>query len=173
MSASQLSRVERGLVMAVDLPQIGALCAVVGLDLAVRAYPGGQPIRDAGHLALIGRFRRRLSPAIGWRSEVPVVPLAGDHRAWDGVMSHGGRRAGAEFETRPRDVQELQRRLALKERDGDVDVVMLVLADTRHNRLFVRAHAPDLVAQFPVAGPEALALLGAGQLPRGNAIVLA
>lgn len=172
MSASQLSRFERGLTTTVDLPQVGALCGVVGLDLSVRAYPGGQPLRDAGHLALIARFRRQLAPSIGWRAEVPVVPLTGDQRAWDAVMSAAGLRGAAEFETRPRDLQELQRRLALKARDGDVDVLVLVLANTRHNRTLIRLHAADLAAQFPVPGAEALAVLGAGQLPRANAIVL-
>ena len=172
MSGSQLSRLERGLATTVDVPQIGALCGVVGLDLSLRAFPGGQPVRDAAHLALIGRFRRLLAPSIGWRGEVPVTLSPGDLRAWDAVLSAGGRRGAAEFETRPRDLQELQRRLGLKERDGDADVLLLVLADTRHNRALVRAHAAELAGQFPVPASMALARLRVGQLPEGNAILL-
>ena len=59
------------------------------------------------------------------------MPIAGDLRAWDAVITLAGRRAGCEAETAGlTDIQALERRLALKLRDGDVDVLILVVADT-------------------------------------------
>ena len=66
------------------------------------------------------------------------LPNAGDRRAWDAVIGIARVRIGVEAETRARDEQELERRLSLKRRDGGVDHVILLLADTRSNRLFVR-----------------------------------
>jgi hypothetical protein len=77
-----------------------------------------------------------------------------------------------EAETRPRDLQSLERRLALKLRDGDVDSLTLLLLESRHNRDFVRAHSGVLTARFPIPATRALALLAGGENPGGNAIVL-
>ena len=81
-------------------------------------------------------------------------------------------RHGVEAETRPRDRQALERRLALKLRDGDVSSMSLLLLDSRHNRDFVRAHADALAERFPVPGRRALELLRAGVNPGGNSIIL-
>jgi transcriptional regulator with XRE-family HTH domain len=126
MSRSRYSRIERGLVPTVSLVTAAEMLAVVGLDLSVRTYPSGEPIRDAAHAALLERLRRLLHGSLRWRTEVPL-PDPRERRAWDAVVS--GRDAiglwqmGVEAETRPRDLQALERRLALKERDGGVDAV--------------------------------------------------
>jgi hypothetical protein len=83
-----------------------------------------------------------------------------------------GWRHGVEAETRPNDRQALERRLALKLRDGHVDSLSLLLLDSRHNRDFVRAHRVALAERFPVPGGRALELLGAGVDPGGNTIVV-
>ena len=171
LSAAQVSRIERGLVHSLDLERLAILCAAVGLELAVRAYPAGDPVRDAAHLALLRRLRARLHPIVRWRTEVPL-PIPGDLRAWDAVLAVEGRRMGVEAETRPRDVQALERRLALKMRDGGIELVILLLAATRSNRLLVRTHADALAERFPVSGTRALELLGAGIVPGGSSIVL-
>ena len=49
-----------------------------------------------------------------------------------------GFRIGIEAETRARDGQELERRIATKQRDGAVAAVILLLADTRSNRQFLQ-----------------------------------
>ena len=77
---------------------------------------------------------------------------------------------GVEGETRPTDMQELQRRLALKKRDGGVDRLILVLADTEWCRRLVRLN--DLDAAFPVPGKVALKALAEGRDPGGDSIVL-
>ena len=51
MSHAHWGRIERGLVPNLSLAQACAAAAVVGLRLSVRAYPDGDPIRDAGQAA--------------------------------------------------------------------------------------------------------------------------
>ena len=167
ISQSQFSRIERGLSESLSIEQASRLLAAVGLDLSVRAYPGGEPLRDAAHAALISRFRAELHPSLRFMTEV-AFPGPGDRRAWDVVVLGTGWRHGVEAETRPRDRQGLERRLALKLRDGDVSSMSLLLLDSRYNRDFVRAHR-DVLA---VPGRRALELLRAGVNPGGNAIIL-
>jgi hypothetical protein len=50
--------------------------------------------------------------------------------------------------------------------------MILVVADTRHNRHVLRLAKPDLVGDFPVAGTEVLAALARGERPAGSGIVL-
>ncbi len=171
MSGPQVCRIERGCSPEVSIAALCRLLAVVGLELSARAYPAGEPTRDRAHLALLGRFRACLHGSLRWRMEAPF-PIPGDLRAWDGHVGGVGWRVGVEAETRPVDLQALQRRLALKLRDGGVDALILLLSDTRHNRGLLRAHADDLVERFPVPGRRALELLAAGVPPGGNAIVM-
>lgn len=172
ISPAQYSRIERGLTEGISIEQAAMLLAAVGLELSVRAFPAGQPIRDAAHARLLARFRTRLHRSLRWQTEVPF-PDPGDLRAWDIVVSGSGWRHGYEAETRPNDRQALERRLALKSRDGAVDAVSLLLLDSRHNRDFVRANTEVLFERFPVPGPRALELLGAGVNPgRGSVILL-
>ena len=79
----------------------------------LRAYPAGDPIRDAGHTRLLDRLRRDLASGLQWRSEVPL-PIEGDLRAWDAVIGGPGWRLMVEAETLIDDVQALERRLALE-----------------------------------------------------------
>ena len=150
------------------------MLAALGLELSVRAYPAGEPIRDSAHAALLDRLRRRLHPALRWQTEVPL-PDPRERRAWDALVTGrdatGAWRLGVEAETRPRDLQALERRLALKERDGAVDAVLLLLGNTRHNRHLTRV-APSLVDRLPVPGRRALELLAAGARPEAGAVLL-
>jgi transcriptional regulator with XRE-family HTH domain len=57
LSGSRLSRIERGLVGSLSISQLSLLMAAVGLDLSLRAFPAGQPIRDAAHASLLARLR--------------------------------------------------------------------------------------------------------------------
>jgi transcriptional regulator with XRE-family HTH domain len=171
ISAAQYSRIERGLTGSVSIEQASLLLAAVGLDLSIRAYPAGEPLRDAAHAALIGRFKAELHRSLRVLTEVPF-PSAGDRRAWDVVVAGSDWRHGVEAETRPRDRQALERRLALKLRDGDVSSLSLLLLDSRYNRDFVRANRDAMSERFPVPGRRAVELLRAGVDPGGNAIIL-
>ena len=86
-----------------------------------------------------------MHPTFRWQSEAPVVTV-GDMRAWDVLLS-GPVVIGVDAETRLHDIQAIQRRTALKRRDGAVDRVLLVVADTRHNRRVLDEHAIALPAR--------------------------
>jgi len=68
---------------------LARICAVVGLDLTMKTYPGGEPIRDGADLHLLRDFRRLLHESIDWAAEVPLFG-SGDQRAWDGFLRGPG-----------------------------------------------------------------------------------
>jgi transcriptional regulator with XRE-family HTH domain len=170
ISHAGVSRIERALAPNISLGRIDTIAAVLGLQLGVRLYPAGQPLRDAGQLALLERLRLRLAHGLVWRSETPV-PIAGDLRAWDASIDGAGWTVYVDAETRIRDVQALQRRTALKRRDTETDRVILLIADTRSNRAVLASLSTSLV-DGAVPGREILANLGAGRDPGGSGVVL-
>jgi transcriptional regulator with XRE-family HTH domain len=171
LARASWGRIERGEADSLGVVDLARALAVVGLDLHVRAYPAGAVLRDEAHVRLLERLRRRLGDGAAWATEVPL-PHPGDQRAWDAVIRVATIRIGVEAETRARDAQELQRRLGAKQRDGGVDHVILLLADTRHNRTFLRSVGEGFHAGFPVDGRWALRHLEEPTDPGGNAIIL-
>lgn len=81
-----VARVERGDPTAMSIDLAARIAEVVGLHLSASLHPNGDAVRDRAHLALIARFRARLSPDLRWRTEVPI-PIAGDQRSGDGVIT--------------------------------------------------------------------------------------
>lgn len=171
LSQPAMSRLMAGQRDDVGVIRLATIAAVVGLDLGLRAYAGGQPLRDMAHAALLKTFRARLHPDLDWGIEVPL-PGDREQRAWDGFIRGRGWRYGVEAETHPTDAQALARRLELKRRDGHVDGVLLVLPRTAHVRLFIRSAGDLLYPVFPVRGGRALEHLGAGVDPGGSAIIV-
>jgi transcriptional regulator with XRE-family HTH domain len=174
-SHQQLSRFERGELERVSVVELGAWCAVVGLDLAIRAYPAGDPIRDRAQLALIERLRARLHLSLQWRAEVPL-PIEGDLRAWDAeiVGRHPAPwRARVEAETRIADGQALERRLGLKLRDDPTGHLILLVSDTRSNRRALASIGAGLDHMLPMRTRDMMAALTAGKDPgRGGIVIL-
>ena len=171
-SRSQVGRIECGDAVRVSIIEIARLLAVVGLELSARAYPAGPPIRDAAHVALLNRFRAKVAPSIAWRFEVPVGHL-GDQRAWDAVMLVNSVQIAIEAETRPRDVQSLQRRVAAKRRDdAGVSSVVLLMANTRHNRGLMVECGDGFRADLPLPAESILRALADGKDPGGSGVVL-
>jgi transcriptional regulator with XRE-family HTH domain len=171
-SRAQLSRIERSKVPAASILEMARLLAVVGLELSARAYPAGQPVRDAAHLALIGRLRAKVGPGVAWRFEAPVGG-PGDQRAWDAVLLAGPAKVAVEVETRLRDVQAVQRRIGLKRRDDSgVSGAILLLSNTRHNRTVLREYGDGRRADFPVEAVRMLRALSEGRDPGGSSVVL-
>jgi transcriptional regulator with XRE-family HTH domain len=170
-SHSKVGRIERAQDGSVVVGDLMRLAAAVGLELSVRAFPTGSPHRDHAHAALLDRLRRRLHPALRWRTEVPF-PAMSDLRAWDAVIRGHEFKVGVEAETRVRDGQALERRIALKQRDGAMVWVILLLPDTRANRAFVRARAADLGAAFGLDASAVLTALAEGRDPGGDALIL-
>jgi hypothetical protein len=173
-SHQQLLRFERGGLDRVSLTELGAWCSVVGLDLAIRTYPAGDPIRDRAQLALLERLRGRLHPSLRWHTEV-ALPIEGDLRAWDAEIrprSPARWRARVEAETRLADGQALERKLALKLRDDPGGHVILLVSDTRSNRAALRTLRNGLRSMLPLDTRDILAALSRGNEPLGSGIVI-
>jgi transcriptional regulator with XRE-family HTH domain len=173
VSHSKVGRFERSGNQR-SLEFVGALCAVVGLDLGIRAYPVGDPIRDRAQLALLERLRGRLHPTLRWRTEVPL-PIPGDLRAWDAEVrapKPNRWRARIEAETRIADGQALERRLALKLRDDPGGHLILLVSDTRANRAALRSIAAGFHDVLPLETRAILSALTAGRDPGGSGVVI-
>jgi transcriptional regulator with XRE-family HTH domain len=166
-----VSRIERGIATRVPYETLAMIAAVLGLDLSLRTFPAGDPVRDAAQLTLLAKLRGLLPAGRRWRTEVPLA-IPGDLRAWDAVIEGRGWRVAVEAETRLRDVQALSRRLALKQRDDRQEVVILLVADTRHNRHVLRLAGPDLAPAFPTPGRAIREALSKGEAPRASGILL-
>lgn len=148
IARSYYSRIERGKVASLSILVAARISAVLGLDMWFRTYPGGTARRDAAHGARLQRVLNNTRPPLGSRTEVGLPQRADqptELRAWDAVLYGGGERTAIEMEMRIRDGQALERRLALKRRDDQVDHFLLVLADTRTNRQVI-AEDPELFA---------------------------
>jgi hypothetical protein len=150
--------------------ELACVGAAVGLDVRLRAYPAGDAIRDVGQQRLLERLRVRLHPTLGWSTEVPL-PIEGDLRAWDAMIRDSGWRLPVDAETVLDDLQAVERRLALKRRDGGVDHVILLVSDTRRNRRAL-ASAPGAFADLPMRTREILRALARADDPRGIGIVI-
>ncbi len=172
ISRSQLGRLERSEIPAPDLEQICRAARALGLQAAIRLYPVGTPVRDAAHLALLKRFELRLGAPLTLRREVPL-PIAGDRRAWDGMIDGGERPFFAEAETHIHDVQAFERTIGLKQRDDPrAKVIVLVATRSDHNRRVIAEHREALRALFPLDGGAVLRAVAIGQAPSASGIVL-
>jgi transcriptional regulator with XRE-family HTH domain len=170
VSADRIARAEAGHPEALTFDVAARMAPVVGLVLAAQLYPDGDPVRDRAHLALIERLRKRLGPGRRLRVEVPV-PIAGDKRSGDAMLRVDGGDVLIEAETRLGDLQAMERRMAAKQRDLSATRLVLLVADTRHNRDVIRLH-PEVRERFPVGSRAALAAFMAGRDPGGDAIVV-
>ena len=171
MSHAQLGRIERDELATVSLDQLARACAAVGLRLVARAEVGPGPAVDSGQLAMFERLRRLLPNLLPLATEVPF-PNHGDSRAWDAMVRVDGRRVAFEAESRLRDAQALDRRCQTKLRDGAVDVLVLLVNDTAHNRAFLAEHREALRSTFPLDGRSVLRGLRAGKAPEQNGLLL-
>jgi transcriptional regulator with XRE-family HTH domain len=171
LSIAQVSRIERGLVPHVSIATMALLHAAVGLELSIKSYPGGPPVRDTAHLRLISDFCSVLHPTLGWSTEVPM-PQPGDLRAWDLVIRGDPWRTGVEAETGPRDAQSLVRRIVLKQRDSGVDQVILLLRPTAQTKRFLDEASEHIQSVFPGNGRDALGRLMTGLRPDESSVIL-
>jgi len=171
LDPTTFARLERAALPNVTVRQLALACAAVGLKLAARPFLDGDPVRDAGHRRLLDRFRACLPATALWRTEVPL-PIPGDRRAVDAITSIDGRSIGVEAETHLADLQGVERRVLLKQRDAQLDLLVLLVADTKHNRLVLDAHRRALRASFPLDTRGVLASLRSGMSPPANGIVV-
>jgi hypothetical protein len=142
------------------------------MRLRLGLYPEGEPIRDRVQLRLLEAFRSRLSPSLGWRTEIPL-PIAGDRRAWDAVITADDGRIGIEAVSRLGAVDATLRSANQKQRDDPrIDRVVLLVADTERNRAALRHGVATVRADFPLATGDVLKSLAAGRTPPLNGVAL-
>jgi transcriptional regulator with XRE-family HTH domain len=170
VSRGWLLRFELGRLRYIDLRRASILFAYLGHKLVAKAHPTGDPLRDAGQARLLSRFDARLPP-IWRRQRESVMPISGDLRAWDQLLV-GPVSIGVEAETRPSDLQALERAIAAKQRDSGVDRTILLIASTDANRATIRRHIASLRQTFPLDTRWTLAALGAGRDPGANGLVV-
>lgn len=176
LSPEQVARIMQARSPAASVVRTAQILEAVGLQLSARAFLGGMPVRDAGQIKLLGRLRARIHTGLVWTDEVPVlevlVPGNVDLRAWDAGIDGPGVRVRIDAETHVGDLQAVERRVALKQRDGEESCVILLLADTQHHRTLLAQAGDAIRARFPVPQRTALAALRDGRSPDGNALVL-
>lgn len=170
VSGSEVGRVENGSAPWLTVIHASELLSAVGLDLWAKTYPAGPPLRDAAHLRLLADFEARLHPSIKCQREWPI-PNDRDRRAIDLLLTKLPMRIGVEAETVINDLQALQRDINLKQRDTEVDGMILLARGSRWNRALLRA-ADALRRDFPIPTRGLLASLAHGHVPSGNGIVI-
>jgi hypothetical protein len=143
-----------------------------GAGRAASSVPAGSPLRDAAQLRLLARAQVAIGEAWTWRTEVPVSRDLHDRRAFDAVLSSAAGRVGLEAITRLTDAQARVRVVTLKQEAARLERMVLVIAQTRHNRAALADAAPTLRSAFPAGTREGLRALRAGQLPPVNGILL-
>jgi transcriptional regulator with XRE-family HTH domain len=169
-SQQSVSRIELGLPPFPDLLLASRVARVVGLELRVQCFPAAGQLRDIAHIALIRRFLARVPVEVKRQLEAPVA--SADLRAWDVLLQVGGIRVGVVAETRIRDLQALLRREHRKQADGGIDHLLLLVADTRHNRAAL-AEAGALIGEaFPLGTRAVMARLTRGEPINANGVAI-
>jgi transcriptional regulator with XRE-family HTH domain len=172
LTRSAWQRLERGKLQEPGLEAICRASRAVGLSVSLTQHPTGERLRDTPQLRLADDFAVILASPIIVRREV-VLPIAGDLRAWDMLISDSRTIAFVECETRLGDIQAMARRLALKLRDDPRGTVLiLVVRSTAHNRRVLAEHREALRAQFPLDGAAIARSLRAGRIPSASGIIL-
>lgn len=170
-SASYISRVERGRVRRVRLPDLVVIAAAVGLKLYVKTYPGGRRPVDAAQLGLLAEFNQRLHPRWQRRIEA-VIPMPGDIRAVDELICTEVCSCATEAVTRLADVQAQVRAARVKQRDIGADRLIMLIRGSHANRRMLHEAGPVLLESFPIGTRQALRSLAAGRDPGGDCLIV-
>jgi len=173
-SHMSIQRAERGRLPWPRPEMLARHAAAVGLRARIRLYPGDDPIRDAGQVALIKRLRQRVETKgrVGtWAFEVPI-PQALDQRAIDAVLTLPSGRIGFEAWVRLADAQAQLRAAHLKQRDAGLARMVVVVKATHANRRALAAAGAGAFDAFPGSTRRTLAALAAGALPEVNGVVV-
>ena len=167
---SELNRLERFDFPNVPLLRLVEMASVLGLEVSVRLHRVGDPIRDKASQALIGRFLALVGS--GYRVTREALLPSGGQRSWDILLRTGATLVGVEVITRVRDVQALVRLIRLRERDGGVDHVLLVLSDSGHNRAMLRQLLEALGPAFTTSRREIIDALRSSLPVPGSGVLL-
>jgi transcriptional regulator with XRE-family HTH domain len=170
LSQAEIARIERGASPWLSIVNASSILSALGLRLWAKVYPAGPPLRDAGHLRLLSAFEARIHSKFECRREWPI-PGDGAGRAIDLLLLGLPAAIGVEAETLIADIQELERELNLKQADGGLTRMFLLVRGSRRNRDVLRG-ASSLTRAYPRATRAILAALAAGRDPGGNGIVI-
>jgi hypothetical protein len=170
-----VTRLEAGAIDDLGLVRLSEIASVLGYEVSVGLHPVGDPVRDKGQLACGRRFNALLSDQ--WRvTDETLLPGAGEQRAWDKLLrlidATPRCLVGVDIESRVWDVQAIVRRTRLRERDGQVDHILIVLADTAHNRRIADELRSSLGAVYATSPRLILAALRQGRPLTGSGVVL-
>src|SRR5688572_27911123 len=111
---STYTQVEAGAFESLSVLVASRTAAVLGLDLSVKAYPGGSPLRDGAHSARLGLVLGLVATPLKTAREVALPTSAErpyEQRAWDAMVTGDAKRTAMEMEMRVTDAQDLERRL--------------------------------------------------------------
>jgi transcriptional regulator with XRE-family HTH domain len=170
-SISHVSRVEHGLIRGIGIPALTRHAAAIGLKPYLKFYPAISRPMDRAQLAVLTRFRERLGSA--WRVIVEApMPIHGDLRAADALLTIPGCRCMVEVITRLADFQAQLRSARNKQRDIQADRLVFVVSGTTTNRRAIRDVGATIADAFPLTTKEALAKLGAGVDPGADALIV-
>jgi transcriptional regulator with XRE-family HTH domain len=174
-SPTAVGRFESGQREDIGIVALSEIASVLGYEVSVGLHPIGDPVRDKGQLACGRRFDAVLSDR--WRvTGETLLPGAGEQRAWDKllrlVVSSPRYLVGADIESRVWDVQAIVRRTRARERDGQVDHILIVLADTAHNRRVADELRGALGKDYATGSRRLLRALRLGERLPGSGVVL-
>ena len=99
------------------------------------------------------------------------MPIHGDLRAWDERLN-GPASIGVEAETRPSDLQAVERSMSAKKRDSRVQRMMPLIPATERNMAPVRRHLPSLRQVFPLDTRTYMATIRDGRDPGADGLVV-
>lgn len=173
VSQAQVWRLEADEV-GVAVTRLSEMASILGLEMAITLHPIGDPVRDKGQQAVGKRFDGVLSPA-WWVTSEALLPMPGDLRSWDKLLRLRGQYpclVGVDLETRIRDIQALVRRTRLRERDGGVDHILIVLSDSATNRRLAEELRQALGPAYATPPRAILAALRAGRPLPGSGVIL-
>ena len=170
LSTSEVSRIERAEATAIGIVALHRHAAVVGLRPWLRLYPGGRHVLDQPQLGLLERLRLRL-PRCSWQLEVPV-PIEGDLRAADALITCGDLTLVVDPITRLSDVQAQVRAAQLKRRDIGADRLVVLVGASTANRAALHAAGQVISAAFRTGTRRLLNLLADGKDPGGDCLLL-
>jgi len=175
VAPSNLWRLEAGQVAGVTVERLSEIASVLGYEISLGIHPVGDPVRDKGQLAVGRRLQAMLSERWRVTDETPL-PGAGELRAWDKLLRLVGavppHLVGVDIETRVTDIQALTRRTRIRERDGGVDAIVLVLADSAHNRRIADELRVNLGRAYATSPRSILRSLRSGERLVGGGVVL-
>lgn len=170
-SASEISRRELGRSRRLTGEKLAVHAAAIGLKLSVSLWPVGGGVRDAAQARYIAAFVARVGRAWRVALEAPI-PIAGDLRAVDILLTRGRVQVAVEVITRLADLQAQLRAAQLKSRDLGATRLIIVVAGTHANRRALEAVRASLVEAFDLDTRRVMADLARGADPGRDAIIV-